>query len=707
MQVIVGREREVELVTASVETSPGSGVFEVDDRLRVEEVRIGSDGDLSTARFTVRLDNTFDTAAARARYAADLRVIANVRSDEQSGDRVLFDGHAPMSTAKWFGGPGRAEESFGFVANGVYGRLARDVDAQIYGRRMRSGLIEDGLATDPGAWADRSVLVTAETCVFNPDGAGNRSVTPLNITLPDGTTRRVHIFTHDEDANGQPWTYLQALRYLVWFHAPRCGPVLDGNVFASTDAFIESLPNAGGSSMLIRRLLQPCASLVCEATNLVEALTLLADDAGIHLTIESERDGAGVRSSLRVWAAGDQTRRSLNLARGGFHPDGTKRFDVSSLAATDVLRANEVQSADIVWDDAKIINAPIVVGGVKAYEMTVPLVPGWPPTANLDNVAAVDRDNAKSLALTPGLLAVLGKSAELLAWFRMYHADGPEYAANRYVGRRWVLNEDGRFDGATYNRNIPFDDYQPFDFGTVTGFDITRRGDWSRRSRRFLPAITKTALGAGFGVYVEFSFDSGATWARASGDVSVAVDPTGVVFEAANTTTIAPPGVDPLEQNLWYAIIDQTFRVRVTAVIEGDERLIAKSGPDARVTPTLLTTSRIDFAPNTYGFATRLGTTNALASVNPGGDDIERDDSTAIALRADVLRERNEDRRVSAKPVVPWFDTRFDVGDEVAAVRGRGLSLATRTDGATRGPCVVGKRYRFDGGRWETELDLV
>ena len=29
-----------------------------------------------------------------------------------------------------------------------------------------------------------------------------------------------------------------------------------------------------------------------------------------------------------------------------------------------------------------------------------------------------------------------------------------------------------------------------------------------------------------------------------------------------------PPGVDAAAQNMWYAIIDQTFRVRVTAVVE-------------------------------------------------------------------------------------------------------------------------------------------
>lgn len=95
-----GRSGGVETVMAAVETSPGSGVFAIDDRLRVEEVNWGVDESIGTARLSVRIDDSFDTAAARARYQSDLRVV--VRTDEtDAAERVvLFEGYPPVQEAR-------------------------------------------------------------------------------------------------------------------------------------------------------------------------------------------------------------------------------------------------------------------------------------------------------------------------------------------------------------------------------------------------------------------------------------------------------------------------------------------------------------------------------------------------------------------------------------------------------------------------------
>ena len=74
---------------------------------------------------------------------------------------------------------------------------------------------------------------------------------------------------------------------------------------------------------------------------------------------------------------------------------------------------------------------------------------------------------------------------------------------------------------------------------------------------------------------MEVSFDSGTTWHQQAGGVRILEDRIGVYFEAENPTEITPPGVDPADQNLWYALIDQTFRVRVTGLIESDDRVLA------------------------------------------------------------------------------------------------------------------------------------
>ncbi len=701
-----GRALESELLVAAVEASPGSGVYAADDRLRVDDVTLGIDERISTARFSVRLDATFDGAAARARYSPDLRVLVRTVEADASESLALFEGYPPVQATRWDGGPGGGSERYTFEAVGVYDRLARRKGGWIYGRRMRSGAILDGLAADSAAYAGKSVLVEATPCVFNVDGARNCDPLPLSVVDAGGVVRSIYIFTHDDDPAGIPWTYLNALRYLVWFYGTRNGPVFDGDVFSATEAFAGAgAGDPGDGSRLLERLLEPCDSVGVEAVNLVEGLALLSGASGVHVSVDPALVGSGVRSSFRVWAAGDGASQTLRLAPGGTHADGVAKYDAKALSGTEVLRANEVTRARLTWDHRRIVNAPVVVGGVKAYEMTVPLVPGWVPTVNLDDVALVDRTAAKEIALTPDQIAILGTVVENSVWFQNYHTSGSNFSANAFVGRRWVLNEDGRFDGATYNRNAPYDDYLPFDFATVTGSGITRRGEWSRRSRAFLPTITRTVTGAGFGVFVEISFDSGATWQKAPGPIEVLRDPSAVWFKAVNPTQVTPPGADPLDQNMWYAIIDQTFRVRMTAVIEGDARLTATAGPDGS-TPTLLRTSEIVYRPGDFELVTRSDTTNVLGAINAGASDIGSDDSDAIARIARDAALRGQDQRVGASPVVPRVDTRFAIGDEITLIGGRGISLVTLADGAAMGPVVVGKRYRFVGGRWETELEL-
>lgn len=708
MAVSCGRIQGVELLVVTVETSPGSGVFAVDERLSVSEVTLGSDAVMSTARIHVRLDAEFDAAAARGRYQADRRVVVRTQEADAARQAVLFEGYPPTQEAGWRGGPGDAEETYGFLATHVYERLSREREGWIYGRRMRSGEIVDGLVGDPVTWGGRSVLVEGLPCVFNLDGAKNCAPTPLQVTGADGVARAIHLFTYDDDSNGIAWSYLNALRYLLWFYVPRGGPMFVDALLSATEAYVPvGVGTAGGDgSALLTSLVGACETLNLEATNLVEALSLLADSAGVHVTAETAAAGAGVRSQFRAWAAGDAAGKRLHLVRGGVHADGTPRFDPSTLSADDVKRVNDVARAMIRWQDGRIVNAPLVIGEVKAYEMTVPLVPGWEPAVLLDNVAPPDRAAAKDAALLPDQVAKLGAGAESASWFQKYHRAGSQFVQHRFVGRRWVLNEDGRFDAATYNRNAPFDAYQPFDFSTVTSPGITRRGAWARRSRALRDTITRTELGATFGVHVEISFDGGATWFQPTGPVQVLTGPTAILFDADNPTQITPPGVDPAEQNLWYALIDQTFRVRVTAVMEGDERLIGSSGPVDPASPTLRTTSRIVYDPRTYQYVTRQGTTDVLATVNPSATDLERIDSERANAAAIGIARRESDRRILATPAVPWLDRTFSIGDAIEQVRGRGISFVTRTEGRSRGPSVVGKRYRFGGGRWETELVL-
>ncbi|UCD28526.1 MAG: hypothetical protein JSV03_15830 [Planctomycetota bacterium] len=703
MSGLRSRAELTERLLVGVETAYGSGDFQVDDRLRVEEVCQRSDQTISSAIISVRIDNDFDSQEARRRYQPDRRIVVMTDETDSSDREILFEGYVPVQSSRWDGRIGREDERYVFEAEHVFERLARDREALIFGRRVRNGEIEDGLSQDPDDYTHQSVLMTALPCVFNPDGVANRADTPLTVLSPDGQSRSVHLFTWEGDRAAKKWTYATVLRYLVWFYLLKEGPVFEGNVFSVTGPVVDRV--ADQSDPMIKALLRQPVSFNCEATNLVEALTLLASAAGIHITAETNNDGGRPETELRVWAPEAGPLRRLYLVRGGCRTDGEPRYHTANRSTSQILSDNNIYRGHVTWDHRRIVNYPVVIGGVKQYEMTVSLWPGWVPRDNLDNVDAPDREDAKALALTPAQVEALGDDAENEDWFQRYHRRGRNFKSDADVGRLWVLNENDYYDGAIYNRNAPFDDYRPFDFSTVTDSTVTTPGAWMRRARRLLPTISTSSDGRPLGVWIEVSFDSGTTWQQQSGGVRILQDHIGIYFDCENPTEVTPAGVPPEEQNMWYAIIDQTFRVRVTASIESDERLLAVSPLDRSDSPTLQVNAMIVRRAKSFLYKSRTHTTNVLNPQGIGGS-VERDDTTLIESLVRQLAHRNQDRRIRVAPTIPWLETGYALGDRIAEIRGRHLRFTTTVGAEQQYPSVVERRFVWRDDRYETILTM-
>ena len=700
-------------VVVEVESAPGSGEYVLDEHLRADAVNLRSDEQISEATIAVRLDDDFDAISARQRYSPDCRMV--VRTDEVvPAQRVmLFEGYPVEQESVRDGAPRGRKDSYRIKAAGVYSRLAQDRRTWILGRRMRNAEILDGLAADPEAYAGRSAHVEALPCVFNLDGQGNQAAEPVAVVDAHGTARRIHIFTHDGDPAATAWSLLEAVRYLVWFHHLPEGPVSVRDLLDATEAAAGVDAQDRGSfvagSMLVERLLTSADSLNCEGTNLAEALALLADQINLHVTCVANNVDGRCASNLKLWAAEDGAEKPLGLAWGGRHADGSRRYEVSRLPARDIFCDNVLQRLELTWDHSSIVNTPLVVGDVKRWEMTVELVPGWEPEADVDNVDPGDREVAKALALTPDMVEFLGDDAELVAWYRKYHRRGSEFEDHRNVSRLWVLNEDGAFSGAIYNRNAPFDDYQPFDFSAVGDTSVTSPGRWLRCPRPMQQTITTDADGIGFGVYVEVSYDSGSTWHPVVGSVTVLKDRAGIWLGLSNPTAMVEPGGDWSEMNMWYALIDQVFRVRATAVFEADERLRACPDGDSGKTPTLWKNTRLEYKPTTYRFARRTGTVDALAEVNPDDPSIETDDGSAAEALARRIAAAEEGGRIEAEVTIPWLDESLTMGDRIGGVRGRDVILngvLRRAHLRSADWSVVGKRYALAEGKLQTVLVL-
>lgn len=693
------RSERAERLLVAVESAVSSGEFRVDERLRVEEVRQRSDQAVSAARISVRLDDDFDSEEARRRYHPDLRIAVMTDEADPTRRRILFEGYPPVQTTRWDGRIGREEETYYFDAEHVCERLTRSRDSLIYGRHVRTGAIDDGLASAPADFADKSGLITALPCIFNPDGVPNRSAPPLTISSPAGTPRSVHLFTYD-GGRAKKWTFATALRYLLHFYLPKEGPMFEGDLFTLTDDIAAVRP--AGSDPLTRALQREPVSLVCEATSLAESLSLLTAAAGIHITAETANLNGRPVTTLRAWSPDAGPLKCLYLARGGRYPDGTPRYPTTGRSPADILSANNTHHGQAAWDHRGIINAPIVIGDVKRYEMTLPLCPGWVPRDGLDNVLPASRAAAKALALTPEQVRALGDQAEASYWFRRYHRHGSEFRLEGDTARLWALNEDGYYDGDLYNRNAPFDNYQPFDFSTVSDLTVTAPGAWMRRPRPLLPPVSRSSDGRKLRVWVEVSFNSGATWQQQSSGVRVLEDRAGIYFECDSPTEIAPAGVDPAVQNMWYAIIDGIFRVRVTAVVESDERLTGEFPPDWLAAATSQLNGLAIRLPKAYQFISRQHTQSVLASGMPAEG--ERDDSAAITAHAERLARTGQQRQVSALPAIPWVETSYDLGDRISEIRGRHMRFNTIAGPEPTFPAVLERRFLLHEGRYETQL---
>ncbi len=700
----------VEPLVVEVETAVGSGLYRVDPRLRVEQVRLGSDDVLSSATVAVRLDNDFDALTARQLYHPDRRVVVRTNEADAAERTFLMEGYLRLQEAEWSGKVGRQRDEFKLEARHVYERLSRDRASQIFGRYMRNAEIDDGLATDPASWQDKSILVESLPCIFNPDGDANCSATPLITTDAEGNPRTIYIFTYDNDFDAICWTYLNAIRYLFWFYSVPGGPVGAGNLLEATEPYVRVPPkerfSVTGGGHLIKQLLQEAESLVCETSNLVEALADAVMAADVHLTADTVNSSGVVRSQLRLWGPQDGAIKNLKLARGGRFADGAARFDSRSKTAEQVVERNNVYRGNVEWNFKSVVNAPIVLGGIKQYEFTLALVPGWAPEANLDNVAPPDRDAAKAVVIPENLIPLLGEDPNNFDWYRKYHRFGNDFAEHKDVARQWVLNEAGTYDPAIYNRNAPYDNYQVFDWSSVADNSVAAPGEWSRRKRRFLDSITRQFKSKGTGVYPEVSFDLGTTWyPMLFNGISALKFEVGVYFGTPNLTSITPPFTDPLVQNMWWAIIDQTFLVRVTGLIESDERLLHDWPASEYLTPSVQVHSRIVDRNKTFLFITREDVTNELVQAGDDLGDLVADDSDRIAAFAAQHAAAHHDRRLFTLPAIPWVETQYAIGDQLGKIEGREIDLGTRIGHDVRYPVVVGVTHRLKDG-YETELQI-
>jgi len=368
-------------------------------------------------------------------------------------------------------------------------------------------------------------------------------------------------------------------------------------------------------------------------------------------------------------------------------------------------------------DIGNVINAPQGLGSPQRFEFTAELVPAW-----LDSQLAPDTsDSNANLFFNEHEIAEMD-DPNARTFYKYYHSSGSAF--RRDVGRKWALNESGRYSiSGSYDRGAPFDFKNVIDNQYI--LDNTGKRIFAPYNRALLPCLThdKDTLNS-VGIRVEFSFDGGATYQVLPAVISALSSEAGIYIDQPNLAEIAPAGsavisggdLDGVPLNYYTSLADDKVnsrsfkngdwqtRIRITASIQMDQRLWRAAAPGTRSGSPFTCQRLYDFSDR-YKFSRREESSSFKDSGLPAWN---IDQTAEMDNQLALLRSANEDMSIAGAFTLDrlWLgDTGgrdrpdFAVGDSVKTIAGRGYNLAASLAGRTVFPEIIQIVYNGINGR--------
>jgi hypothetical protein len=298
------------------------------------------------------------------------------------------------------------------------------------------------------------------------------------------------------------------------------------------------------------------------------------------------------------------------------------------------------------------------------------------------------------------------------SYYRNYHSAGSNFQPN--VGRKWALNESGRYTAGSFDRGVPFD------FAAIIPFQYALSPQGWRLfgpfDRVLSVPLTQTDIRAGsVGILVEFSFDSGATWHTTSGGIGALTDECGIYISEPNMAEMVKDPevkiddpespIDGAELNYYTSIANDNIcernfkagewhtRVRVTACVQMDQRLSPISFPSKASGSPFNQASLIDFSDR-YSIAKRT-TSSHFAGLGYVHVD-ESDSYIVMKNHLDLIRRASEDMSISGIFTLErlWVGDGSGIpdflpGDCIAGIKGRNYGLSKSFAGGEVWPEIV------------------
>ena len=616
---------------------------------------------------------------------------------------VLFQGFITAFSSSFTGGSGSGE-SFS-AASERCGRIAKDyrwllsVTSVLFGQIARGPDDYTSFGTSSAAPIDdRYRLLSGRRCIFNQDGRPDRDPEDLVITDP---ACEIPIFT-DPD-RGRYWTARDMIRYIL---SPPYNAAYDWLPIPDP-ADLVGLDDDDFDRIL--------SHVVVDRLSAVEALDLICRQLGWSFR---EQYAIGADPQICFFKVGSAAR--LSRTSGS---TVTLLHDLHAPAAGEAVSTAVAAGRKMLWsmslseDISAIVNKPYGLGAPDRFEFTAELVPAWPD----DDLVP---DTSESLANLYFTDADLQDQADpdSKSFYKYYHLRGA-YCL-RTVGRRWSLNESGRYSLAPFDRGVPFD------FSTVIDSKYIEDADGRRLyapfNRRLLPALTrdKDSL-TSVGIKVEFSFDGGDTWQVIPCAISSLPDECGIWIAEPNLAELVDKkegvlsggDLDGVQLNFFTSLADDKLearsfktgqwytRVRVTASVQLDRRLARRADSIEGLGSPFPQIAIYDFSDR-YGIVSRTAASIYLAG---DLDADETDSSDQFDKHLESIRRAYQDPSISGLFVLDrlWLgDGRgrpdFLVGDGIDKITGRNYRLARSSEGRLVYPEIVRIVYWPD--RQKTEL---
>jgi len=658
---------------------------------KVDRITINRDNRCSEATIwfpDLRWHETFDL------YWGDM---LRIRTDEpMAADRtVVFSGFITSYLSDFSGGTDRnpAFERCAVVLSDyrwllatttiIFGQLARGPDDYTdYGQSAQAPI------NDAYTW------LSGRRAIFNANGRPNRD--PVDLVLTDYCS--TPIFADPDIA--EPWTAGQMLRFILsplWNKAYQYLPIPD-------PANLTGLDHDDWDKVLNH--------IVIDGLNIIEAVTLICKHLGWGFREDYENDGTVTLVFYKIGAASQYVRGDNTTILHRLHAPAVGDTIADAIGEGKKM----LWSMTLAEDIAAVVNNPWGVGSPDRFEITAELVPAW---FDEDLIPDTSQENANLFFIEAELQEMTNPNGK--DYYKYYHPRGNSFL--RDVGRKWALNESGR-----YSPSSSCDRGMPFDFKDVIPakyiLDSNGYRLFAPYNRRLLPCLTvdETDLNS-VGIKVEFSFDGGSTWQVIPASISSLKDEAGIYIDEANLAelvdeaegTIDGGDLDGIKLNYWTSLCDDIInscsfkegqwytRIRVTASIQLDRRLARQSQPSAAAGSPFHHLQIYDFSEK-YGLAKRTSSSVFSGTDLPAWEvDSNTPANPWLDKHLQAIREANEDMSISGQFTLErlWLGDgsgkpEFCIGDCIAEITGRDYGLSKSFGGGTVYPEIVQVIYLPD-----------